>query len=275
MSKKQTHPDIELFDFLNVAVDQNEAKVIEAHLSTCEECGSIASLVRAFKRSASEQTNADKHQVSSPIGVHPDISTLASFYYARSNPADTASVRSHVAFCSSCAEAISEYARAERAAAEYERVKGAAAREVPAKAWELIRDWEESSFGKLKPANEVLGQDLLDRLSGLLNKAEIREERHADRSENAERVPVLIVSSSGEVRSLEYFDKTVDPTGASVLKHAEGSARFDNKPVHALFDFGDNRPLVITNLIRRDSVRLEPARPGAESRRADYIIIED
>jgi hypothetical protein len=275
MSKKQIHPDIELFDFLNVAVDQNEAKVIEAHLSTCEECGSIASLVRAFKRSASEQTNADKHQVSSPIGVHPDISTLASFYYAQSNPADTASVRSHVAFCSSCAEAISEYARAERAAAEYELVKGAAAREVPAKAWELIRDWEESSFGKLKPANEVLGQDLLDRLSGLLNKAEIREERHADRSENAERVPVLIVSSSGEVRSLEYFDKTVDPTGVSVLKHAEGSARFDNKPVHALFDFGDNRPLVITNLIRRDSVRLEPARPGAESRRADYIIIED
>jgi hypothetical protein len=274
MSKKQTHPDIELFDFLNVAVDQNEAKVIEAHLSTCEECASIASLVRAFKRSASEQTNEDKYHVSSPMGDHPDISTLASFYYARSNPADTASVRSHVAICGSCAEAISEYARAERAAAEYKLVKGAA-REVPAQAWELIRDWEESSFGKLKPANEVLGQDLLDRLSGLLNKAEIREERHADRSENAERVPVLIVSSSGEVRSLEYFDKTVDPTGASVLKHAEGSARFDNKPVHELFNLGDNRPFVISNVIRRDRVRLEPARPGAESRRTDYIIIED
>lgn len=274
MSKKQIHPDIELFDFLNNAVDDDEAKVIEAHLSTCEECASIASLVRACKRSASERTNEDKYQVSSPMEDHPDISTLASFYYTQSKPADMPDVRSHIALCRSCAEAISEYARADRAAAECRLVRGAA-REVPAKAWELIRDWEESSFGRLKPANEVLGQDLLDRLSSLLNKSEIREERPADRSKTAERVPVLIVSSSGEVRSLEYFDKTVDPTGASVLRHAEGSARFDNKPVHALFDIGDNRPFVISNVIRRDSVRLEPARPGEEPRRADYIIIED
>lgn len=271
MSKKQTHPDIELFDFLNGAVEDNAAKVIEAHLSTCEECASIASLVRALKESASERTNEDRYQVS---GNHPNISTLASFYYKQSKLAETAGVRSHVAFCSSCAEAISEYARAERAAAQCTLVREAA-REVPPKAWELIQDWEESSFGRLKPANEVLGQDLLDRLSGLLNKAEIHEERPPDRSKNAERVPVLIVSSSGEVRSLEYFDKTVDPTGARVLRHAEGSERFDNKPVHALFDIGDNRPFVISNVIRRDSVHLEPLRPGEESRRADYIIIED
>jgi hypothetical protein len=184
-------------------------------------------------------------------------------------------VAAHVALCSSCGDAIAQYANGEHAAVEYKSVNEAAG-EVPAKAWEMIRDWEDSSFAKVKLASEVLGQELLDRLSGLLNEREVRDlESGTSRKQNRERVPVLIVSSSGEVRSVEFFEKEVDSTGASALRHSEGSARFDNKPVHALFGFGEKEPLVVSNLVRRDTVRLEQAQPDEESHRADYIIIED
>ena len=190
---------------------------------------------------------------------------------------------SHVAQCSFCGEAIAQYARAESASAEYEPVKDTAG-EVPAKAWEMIRDWEDSSFAQLKPATEVLGQELLTRLAGILNERaqelgemgeEVSRSQNIHRAEDAERVPVLVVSPSGEVRSVEFFEQVVDSTGARVLRHAEGSARFDNKALHALFDFGEKDPFVVSNMIRRDTIRLQEARVEEESRRADYIIIED
>lgn len=269
MAKKSAHPDIQLFDFLNGALDEKTAMLIEAHLSECDDCASVAGLVRTLKQSASEPNHEGDSQTS---GEHPDISELASFFYTQS---DSSQVATHVAICSSCAEAIAQYARAARASAEYEPAK-AVGGEVPTKAWDMINDWEDSSFGKLKPASEVLGQELLDRLARLLNERDVREmDRDASQAQNTERIPVLIVSRSGEVRSVEFFEKDVDQTGASVLRHAEGSARFDNKPVHALFDFGEKDPLVVSNLIHRDTVRLEQARPEEETRRANYIIIED
>jgi hypothetical protein len=287
MVKKPAHPNFELFEYLSGAVDEKAAQVIEAHLSVCAECASVAGLVRALKASASERNREGRSQISDlksqTSEEHPDISELASFFYAKSRRAESSSVASHLAHCSSCGEAIAQYARAEHAAAEYKPVKDTAG-EVPARAWEMIRDWEDSSFAKLKPATEVLSQELLTRLGRILDERaqEVRElgqdfsqSQNIHRTEVAERVPVLVVSRSGEVRSVEFFEQVVDSTGARVLRHAQGSARFDNKPLHALFDFGEKDPFVVSNMIRRDTIRLEQAPTEEESRRADYFIIED
>lgn len=276
-----------MFEYLSGALDTKAAQVIEAHLSVCAECASLAGLVRGLKASASEGNHEGRSQVSDlksqTSGEHPDISELASFFYAKSRRAESSSVASHLAHCSSCGEAIAQYARAEGAAAEYKPVKDTAG-EVPAKAWEMIRDWEDSSFAKLKPATEVLGQDLLTRVAHILNERaqevralgeEVSGSQNIHRTEDAGRVSVLVVSRSGEMRSVEFFEQVVDATGARVLRHAEGSARFDNKPLHALFDFGEKDSFVVSNIIRRDTIRLQETRVEEESRRADYIIIED
>lgn len=262
-----------MFEYLNGALDEKAAQVIEAHLSVCDDCASVARLVRALKESALEPNREGQSQTSVE---HPDLGDLASFFYAKSLRAESSNVAAHVALCSSCGEAIAQYARAEHAAAEYKAVKETAG-EVPAKAWEMIRDWEDSSFAKLKPASEVMGQELLDRLTHLLNKRDANElGSGASRLESAERVPVLIVTSSGEVCGVEFFEREVDSTGASVLKHSEGSARFDNRLVHALLDFGEKEPLVISELIKSDTLRLEPAsREEEKLRRVDYLIVED
>ena len=285
--KKSAHPDIELFEYLSGALDENAAQLIEAHVSVCAECASLAGLVRALKASASERNREGRSQISDlksrTSGEHPDISELASFFYAKSRRAESSSVASHLAQCSFCCEAIAQYARAEHAAVEYMPAKDTAG-EVPAMAWEMIGEWEDSSFAKLKPATEVLGQELLTRLARLLNERaqEVREmgedasrSQNIHRAEDAQRIPVLVVSRSGEVRSVEFFEQVVDSTGARVLRHAAGSGRFDNKALHALFGFGEKDPLVVSNMIRRDTIRLEQSRTEEEPRGADYIIIED
>jgi hypothetical protein len=287
MVKKSAHPDIKLFEYLSGGLDTKAAQVIDAHLSVCAECASLAGLVRRLKAPASEPNPEGGYQISDlksqTSGEHPDISELASFFYAKSRRAESSGVASHVAHCSSCGEAIAQYARAEHAAAEYKPAKDTAG-EVPAKAWEMIRDWEDSSFAKLKPATEVLSQELLTRLARILNERtqgvremgeEVSRSQNIHRTEDAGRVPVFVVSRSGEVRSVEFFEQVVDSTGARVLRHAEGSARFDNKPLHALFDFGENDSFVVSNIIHRDTIRLHDTRAEEESRRADYIIIED
>jgi len=287
MVKRPAHPDADLFEYLSGALDEKAAQLIEAHLSVCAECASLAGVVRALRASASERNRESRSQIpdlkSQTSGEHPDISELASFFYAKSRRAESSGVAGHLAHCSSCGEAIAQYARAEHAAAEYEPARDMAG-EVPAKAWEMIRDWEDSSFAKLKPATDVLGQELLTRLARILNERaqEVREmsedvsrSRNIHRTEDAERVPVLVVSRSGELRSVEFFEQVVDSTGARVLRHPEGSARFDNKPLHALFDLGEKDPFVVSNMIRRDTIRLQETRAEEESRRADYIIIED
>ena len=287
MVKKSAHPDIELFEYLSGGLDTEAAQVIEAHLSVCAECASVAGLVRGLKTSASERDREGRPQISDlrsqTFGQHPDISELATFFYAKSRRAESSSVASHLAQCSSCGEAIAQYARAEHAAADFKPAKETAG-EVPARAWVMIRDWEDSSFAKLKPATEVLGQELLTRLARILNERaqEVRElgpevsgSQNIHRKEDAGRVPVLVVSRSGEVRSVELFEQVVDSTGARLLRHAEGSARFDNKPLHALFEFGEKDSFVVSNMIHHDTIRLQKTHAEEESRRADYIIIED
>ena len=110
MSKKQAHPEIQLFDYLNGSVGQEAATVIEAHLSECDDCASLAGLVRELKESSSEPNNEGQLQFSdlnSQISRgHPDIGKLASFFYSESRHAESSSVAGHLAHCTSCAEAI-------------------------------------------------------------------------------------------------------------------------------------------------------------------------
>lgn len=279
MIKKAAHPGFQLFEYLNGALDKTTAQVIETHLSVCDECASLARLVRALKQSALEPNRESQSQLSNQTsqtyGEHPDLGELASFFYAKSRRAERSTVAAHVALCSSCGEAIAQYARGEQAAAEFKSVNEAAG-SVPAKAWEMIADWEDSSFAKVKPASEALPQELLTRLASILSEQEHRKiGRDASAPQDAKRVPVLVVSRSGEVRSVEFFEEAFDSTGAIVLRHSEGSARFDNKLLLGLFDIGEKDSFVVSNLIRRDTIRLEKARPDEESGRADYIIIED
>src|SRR5262245_51647680 len=238
---KSMHPETELFEYLNHSLGEEQSSAIETHLSTCEECASVASLVRALKTEGS-LTNSQ-----SQIRDHPGINELASFFYAKEESSNISQVANHVAICTSCAEAIAQYTSGERASEMYVPSK-ATIGEVPASAWEMIDDWENSSFGKLKPANEVLGQELLDRLAELLNERSNREAQiGSSETKTVDRVPVLVVDSSGEARGVEFFDHEIDKTGASVLRHSEGSARFDKKPLHTLF-FDEKEPVVVSQV---------------------------
>lgn len=297
---RYSHPDIQLFEYLNGAADAEGGQVIEAHLSICEECASVAAVVRALKEAASGSSGKGQAQISNLrsriSGEHPDISELASFFYAKARRAESSSVATHVALCGSCREAIAQYARAERAAAEYKPAKEATGG-VPAKAWEMIRDWEESGFAQVRPASEVLGDELLVRLAWLLKEREPTEQRksfadnalrdHAIRSnvprasgsqpnDRPERVPVVVVSRSGELRTVEMFEQIIDSGGTIVLRHVEGSERFDNKAVHLLLDFGEKEPVVVSELVRKDRVRMPQSLAREDQpRRTDYLIIED
>ena len=274
MGKKSAHPEFKLFEYLNGKLDQKAAQVIDAHLSGCDDCASVARLIRELKEAAREE-NLLSSVKSQTYGDHPDLSELASFFYAGARSRKSGNVAAHVALCGFCGEAIAQYARAENVAAVYNPV-AVAAGSVPAAAWDMIRDWEDSSFAKAKPASEVLGPELLTRLARNLDEQQLRKlARDTSTAKDVERVPVLIVSSSGDIRSVEFFEKEFDSTGASVLKHSEGSARFDNKALLALFGFGETDSFVVLTPIRRDTIRLERARPEEESLRADYIIIED
>ncbi len=279
MAKNRAHPNKELFEYLSGALDTESGQAVERHLSACADCASVASLVRALKTSVGNSTDAAQaSQASNPESeiaqTHPDASALASFFYSRAARASNQSVAAHVARCRSCAEDIAHYARAERAASQ-QGSNQVAAGEVPQSAWEMIREWEESSFARPKAASETISHDLLAKLSKLLSEQEPAKDR-AGEVEDGNLAPVIVVDREGEVRSVEMFKKVRGAEGASILKHAEKSERFDNKPVHALLDFGENSPVVVSGRIRRDTVSLkQPARPEAEARRADYFIIED
>jgi hypothetical protein len=272
MSKRAVHPDRQLFDYLNGALDAQASRMIEQHLADCAGCASVADLVRLLKAEAGEtaQISNIKSEISEE---HPNVSDLASYFYASRSRARNPQVAAHVAICNSCAAEISEYARAESAAARYNSAE-AVRNEMPARAWEMIREWEESSFAKPKAASEAISRELLAKLSNLLS--EQRDQFSEAEDDSSGIVPVIVVDREGEMRSVEIFKKIRGTRGASILEHAEKSERFDNKPVHVLLDFGEENPIVVSDKIRRDTVCLkQPARQETELRRADYFIIED
>lgn len=272
MARKAAHPEKQLFDYLSGRLEAASAREVEEHLAACSECSRIFGLISALK-SARPFEGPHTREARSE---HPNPSDVAGFFYGK--PAsDRAETAAHVATCQSCAEEISEYARADAAAAAYkpaEHFQG----KVPTAAWEMIREWEESSFAKPKPAAEMIGQELIEKLFGLLSKRQdwLRDARRSttdsqEGKSSLDGIPVIVVDRSGQLRSVEIFERVTDASGADVLRHVEQSERFDDKTVHVLHETG-GRQRVASYRVRSDSIRLEEA--SAEEM-GDYFIIED
>lgn len=272
MAKKSAHPDRHLFDYMSGTLDALSAREVEEHLAACSECARTSDLVRVL-RSASRGGSLTTQE---PGTEHPDASQIAALFYGKASGArrETAA---HVATCRSCTEEISEYARADAAASAYKPAEHARG-EVPAAAWDMIRDWEESSFAKPKPASEVISHELLAKLFNLLSERKdwLREVRRSTADSRAgassfEGVPVIVVDRSGRLRTVELFEKGTDANGADILRHADKSERFDEKTVHVLHEAG-GRQRVASYRVQLDSIRFEEV--SAEET-ADYFIIED
>jgi len=268
--KRSVHPDKQLFQYLSGALDEQSALKIESHLSACPDCAGMTSAVRAMRAEAAD----------SPAEAHPSVSELASFFYSGPSHESGSPTARHVAMCRSCSDDLALYARAERLARDY-KPAGEAGGEVPQAAWEMISDWEESSYAKPRPESEILSDELLTRLVHLLTerKDQILDMKRniieSSASSEEALVPVFIIGRSGEFRGVEMFHRE-EGGAAGVLKHAESSGRFDNKTVHALLDFTGREPVVITEVIRRDAIELKRiSRFGDEPDRANYFIIED
>ncbi|HXG91974.1 MAG TPA: zf-HC2 domain-containing protein [Blastocatellia bacterium] len=292
MAKKSAHPDKELFDYLSGALDEQAGSMVEQHLSACADCASVIDVIRALKQragtllkdraSCSDESEVERSQVSNLsfeiFESHPDVSELAALFYAGSSRAMNPTVAAHVAMCRSCAAEIAEYARAERLASLGKPAE-AVAGEVPRAAWEMIHEWEDSSFARPKPAAEMFGPELLEKLSRLFGEHDRlqRATRSASgRLYEGEIVPVIIVDRKGELRGVEMFEKLNAPRGVSLLRHAQKSEQFHNRPVHALLDFGEQERIIVSDFIRKDTVRFEqPAQTKSKLLRADYFIIEE
>jgi hypothetical protein len=272
MAKKSTHPGRQLFDHLSGRLDERAGRAVEDHLSDCADCQSVAGAVGALKNDAA------------PSAKHPGVSGLASFFYGKLSRESSAATAAHVALCRSCADELSEYARIERAASEYDAASAEAGK-VSAAAWELILDWENSSYGQPRAESDVVSREMLLKLSRLLSERqemlrhigqEVAARRTTEGARRPDLVPVVVVDKEGVFKGVEMFEKTTDPQGDSTFEHADRSERFDNKLLYALLDFGGQAPVIVSDIIRHNSTRLrQVARPDAELRHADYFIIED
>src|SRR5215467_96367 len=165
MTGKAGHPGIELLEYLSGRSDSNAALSIEEHLKNCSSCSSFTGLVRQLKAVG----RADDAGMLSEN--HPDVGELAQFFYSKSSTSKNRATAAHIALCSECAADIAEYARAERFASQARPSQTAEG--VPASAWRLIRDWEDSDFALPKETGLSLGPDLLEKLYKLLETAEL------------------------------------------------------------------------------------------------------
>jgi hypothetical protein len=277
MARKSAHPDRKLFDYLNGAMSDDARQQVEQHLADCADCAAIANLVRALKHEAadsqapsSEPSEQITHHASRIIeDEHPDVAALASFFYNRSPRKRDAQVAAHVTQCRRCVAEIALYAQAERTAMAYEAA-AAEANAVPAAAWEMIREWEESAFALPKPASQAVNHELLAKLTNA-----VREQRQQASATSEDAVPVTVIDREGRVRGVEMFKQDTDAQGANILRHAEASEQFDAKPVHVLLDFGDENHVILSERIERDTLRIKQPSRQTKPLRADYFIIED
>ena len=261
-----------MFDYLADGLGEVEKRAVDEHLSSCTDCRSVVELARELKVSV----EFEAHE------THPDVSELASFFYNKPSRRTRSLTASHVATCRTCAAELAEYASAERAAAAYNPSQAAPA-EVPAAAWASIQEWEETSFAKPKAVSYGLSRDMLSRLTRLvaerdelLKSAKPNLTHPESGAERAGLVPVIVVDRTGRLRGVEMFEKATDDRGAYVLRYTGNAERYDNRPFHALLDFGDRKQVVVSDLILRDEIRLPRVeRADADLQCADYFIIED
>lgn len=206
-------------------------------------------------------------------GAHPDSGELAAFFYGK---AKTAGVAAHVAACRSCADELALYVEAERAARR-RRPTGAhvAAEKIPAAAWRLIAEWEESDFAKPKALDKTTSREVLDKLARLVLRrqaANRQPSRHAVSSPQANRVPVLVVNRQGELRGVELFERATNRRGDLTLVHAEKSSRFDDVELHAVTHppkLGDRKSYDI------ESFRVHHGRVRVGKRADDSLTADD
>lgn len=157
MSNKQTHPGRELFEYLSGGLDPRGREMVEGHIAECDDCKEVIGVVRALRQGAPgpDTANAWLEEGS----AHPDIGELAALFYGGAGAGSVSRAAAHVAVCPDCREEIAVYAEAERSAARFD--SSAAKRvAVPAAAWEMIREWEDSSFAKTKPETKSLSPEL-------------------------------------------------------------------------------------------------------------------
>lgn len=267
---KTQHPDSKLFDYLGGHLDEANRHAVEAHLASCGECTETAKIVRLMKEAKPQTPSA-----------HPDVSQLAEFFYSKSPSARHQVTAAHVAVCQSCADAISEYARAEYAACKYDpsSVKRGA---VPESAWQMIREWEESVYARPKVENRVSSQTMLVKLAEVLSrrKDELEQLSHQVREsggfKHEDTVSVIIVDKLARLRGVAIFEKTTTHEGESLLKPVEETGRFDNKPFHVLLDFGEDNLVMVSDVVRHDTIRLQRiTRANTNLRRVDFFIVEE
>lgn len=293
MAGRSSHPESELVGYLNGTLAAGSAHTVEQHLAGCSDCSSFATVLRTLRQerklSASRSSASTLSSESLPRGtqlpdepfLHPDVSELASFFYGKSPEQRRALVAGHVAVCTECTEALSIYARAEHAATAFEpsKVKRDA---FPQKAWELIRDWEDSSFARPRAPGEELDGRTLERLISLLHeqsdhiRAVVRNALTQSRGTvfALELVPVALVTHGGDLLGVELFEKIPDSPGTELLEHADRSERLNRKKLHAVVDYGAGGYTVVSQQIERYGARL---RYAASSRvvRTDYFVFED
>lgn len=257
------HPDAKLLDYIGGHLDQEDRLLVEAHLSSCRDCAETVNVVRHLRES--------KPQAST---VHPDVSQLAEFFY---NPAQRHSaIAAHVSLCQSCADAIAEYARAECAASEYHPSswpKGA----VTDAAWQMIREWEESVYASPKTGNRE-SEMMLARLAEMLSRSKEEIDQLSSRRESGREdlVSVIIVDKLAQLRGVALFEKTTTSEGESLLRPVEESGRFENKAFHVLLDFGEDQIVMVSDIVRHDTIRLQRiTRANTSLKRVDFFIVEE
>ncbi len=237
--------------------------------------------INLLKRQSQQRDTASRALSSTSEAPYPDSRDLAALFYEEAKGVVQRQTAAQVALHSHLADEIAEYVRAEQLASAY-RPEAQASTGVPPAAWNLIYEWEEQELATTKTESERGREDMMARLSQILNakKDELRElarESHPlGKEHQTETVSVIVVSHAVEFRGVEVFEKVPDEEGASVLKHIEQSDKFDSKPVHVLLDFGEEHPIVVSEFIHRDTIRLQRIlRPNSRLQRADFFIIEE
>ncbi|HYL99585.1 MAG TPA: zf-HC2 domain-containing protein [Blastocatellia bacterium] len=218
--------------------------------------------------------------------AHPTAEELASLFYGRPaknvGPAARMPVVAHVAICGECAGILGEYSRAETASANLE-LQEAAQREAPAWVFKKIDEWEQSAFGRPKPAEEIISQTTLNKLlaivqsegRGLQESMRKHLTRTPDTAVRPGFVPVIVLGREGKARGVEMFRLLPGQSGEQKLEPERRSAQFDGRRLVAVRCAASADPEFSVAVVRQScaSFRREGAEPGAES--AHYFLVEE
>jgi hypothetical protein len=259
--KQSEHPEEELIEYTAGRLTGESARAISGHLAACSDCKLLVESLAAIGHRIPSSNTTD---------WHPAVGQLADFFFAEAPEREASSIAAHLSTCGDCADEIAQYAQAEAAAQGFEVSRGTTAK-VPSAAWELIDEWETSPFARLKDSHEVANDELLQKLSDLLESNPPARAGEAGELKVSALVAVTVIDRSGRVIGVEMFEKV-----EGGLKHAKESAQFDDKPVHALLEFAEGKRMVVSDRIRGDRIEIADrsafaAGPLCE----DYFIVED